>query len=439
MVFLWMAAVAILCLLTLKYQYGIYVLAFLVPLAADHVGFVLKGDWRVEVADFLPSFSVLAICIFIGLMLATACGYHTEKEKHPITSILALVTCWSATTLLWPYDFGHNLFQFGLMGLNFILYYLVVHSIQKVSAYNRLMWCWIAAGVLIAFLTFVNALLQGRHVFGLEILNGLNFRMEWLALPVRAESLANVNETALILNLTTCVTIGMLLSAPNRTQAKVLFSMAAFMILGNLLTMSRGGLLALLAMLYFIIITLRKFNSKLILHMVSLHVLIALLFMAQIGITLLTSPDTSTTNKPIRATTTGQTSFLTGRMNMLWKPGVKRLLDQGPIKGLGIGAMKSYRNAPHGHSIYFSTLIDLGLVGLMLAALVPIILCRNFSAMRPFQESYLQRMYLSLFGGLVAIAVHGLVDFEYNTPELWFFLGLVVLTYHLAKKELASA
>jgi hypothetical protein len=47
-------------------------------------------------------------------------------------------------------------------------------------------------------------------------------------------------------------------------------------------------------------------------------------------------------------------------------------------------------------------------------------------------------MSIAFFGGFIAVAIHGLVDFEYNTTSIWVFLGLLVGTFNLLNKEMQA-
>ncbi len=44
---------------------------------------------------------------------------------------------------------------------------------------------------------------------------------------------------------------------------------------------------------------------------------------------------------------------------------------------------------------------------------------------------------IAFCGGLIAIGVHGLVDFHYNYPVIWIYAGLGMAILRLAKQELA--
>ncbi|MEK7224280.1 MAG: M28 family peptidase [Bacteroidota bacterium] len=130
-------------------------------------------------------------------------------------------------------------------------------------------------------------------------------------------------------------------------------------------------------------------------------------------------------------------AFITGYE----KTDMGKLLQGNLLKGMGIGTSKTYLDAPnggcpHAHSIYFSTLFDLGLIGTAIVSLAFFVFLRDFLKMVKFQQTNLQLMFLCCCGGLVATLTHGTIDFEYNTPEIWFFFGLTVATLNLAKQEL---
>lgn len=104
------------------------------------------------------------------------------------------------------------------------------------------------------------------------------------------------------------------------------------------------------------------------------------------------------------------------------------------ITAFGIRTISSYVK-DHGHSIYFSTVFDFGILGLLVLITTVIILARLFLTSIWFQLSYLQIMGVALLGGLINIGTHGLVDFEYNNPLIWIYLGLTFCTINLIRWE----
>ena len=416
-----------------KFKWGIYILAFTVPYAADHAGFHIKSKWSIVVADIIPAFPIISLITLLGFALHRVAGLHKWRVKDPVNTLLFLLVCWASITLFWPYDFKHNAFQFFILFNNFLLFYLLLNSVDNKKYYNRLMWCWISFGAAVAIFTFISAMLDGKKIYTIGILKWLTFKLYLLAPPIRAESVANTNETALILNLTICIAIGMVLTVNSLTKKIVLSAIVVFMMFAHILTLSKGGLMGMLAMFYFLLLFVQRFRKNFFRNFVLIHLIIISLLVLQVVIT--------RESKSPRIVSASQAASLQSRVDVLYKPGMKKLLQGNLLKGMGAGTSKAYLDAPnggcpHAHSIYFSTLFDLGLIGIAIVSLAFFVFLRDFLKMVKFQQTNLQLMFLCCCGGLVATLTHGTIDFEYNTPEIWFFFGLTVATLNLAKQEL---
>lgn len=407
----------------------------MVPIAADHAGFHIGSKWSVVVADIVPIFPVISIITLIGFILHRASGLYTWKIKNPLNTVLFLFLCWAALTLLWPFNYRHNLFQFFILFNNFLIFYLLLNSVNNENFHKNLMWCWIIFGVFVAICTFISAMLNGKKVYSIKVWDWITFKLYLLAPPIRAESVANTNETAFILNLIICIAVGMMLTVNSLVKKIVLSAIIVFMMFAHILTLSKGGLMGMLAMLYFLLFFIERLRKNFVLNFFLIHFIIVFLLVLQVIIT--------RENKSPRIVSSSQSASLQSRVDVLYKPGMKRLMEGNVIQGMGIGTSKMYLDAenggcPHAHSIYFSTLFDLGIIGMIIVFSAFLLFFKDFIKMVKFQQTYLQIMFLACCGGLVATLVHGIIDFEYNTPEIWFFFGLSVVTLNLVKQELYS-
>ena len=419
--------------LVCKFKWGIYFLAFIVPFAADHIGLHVKSTWSNKMADIIPVFTIISPVILIGLIFQKLTGLHNWRVNNLIIRLLFLFLCWAAITLFWAFNFEHNLLQLFILTNNFLIFYLLLNSIDNVNFQKNLMWCWIMFGVLAMVGVFVAALFDFKKIYSIEIGEWLTFKFILFGCPNRPLSVANPNETSFILNLTTCVAIGMLLTEDSFNKKVLLFMIVILMIFANIITLSKGGLFGMLAMLYFLLFFIQKFRRNLVRNFILMHLLLILFLVFQITTTL--------ESLPPRLVSSTESSSLKSRIKDFYKPCMKRLMESNLFKGMGVGTAKDYLTpkaggAPHAHSIYFSTLFDFGIVGFAIASVIFIIFLKDFLNILKFPQTKLHVMFLCCCGGLVAIFVHGAIDFEYNTPEIWFFFGLTVVTLNLAKHEL---
>lgn len=426
-------AVALLALylaILAQYKWGIYLLLFLVPVAADHAGFHCHTSWSVDVTDIFPVFPIISLVVLMSWLLYRVANFQNEGPEDSFRKILFVFFCWAFLSLFWaPGVSKHHFFQFTLLSINFLLFYLLSDAVNEEKFYRRLMGCWVVFGTIVAVLTLLSAVFIAKNIYSIRVLDYITFKLTILAPPLRAESIASCNETAFVLNLVICIAIGMMLSAQNRFKAVAFAGAIALMMLANFLTLSRAGAGALIIMIYFLLFFIRQLRKRFVRNFVIVNVIIIALLLIQMNI--LQEKRATPRLMAHKAAAKSQS-----RPSLLWNPGLKMMEERGSnLGGLGIGGFKRYIKAPHAHSIFFSVLFDFGVVGVMIMLVFIFLLLKKMIVMWRQQDTYLQKMAMCCYGGMVAIGVHGLVDFEYNTPSVWLFLGITVATLKLVQGE----
>lgn len=204
------------------------------------------------------------------------------------------------------------------------------------------------------------------------------------------------------------------------------------MMQASILTLVKGGLVGLVVMLHFFIFSFTRLRKHFFRNLIVLYSLLLILFAFQVTVS-----GELRYGTPRYLYQKGYAEASGSRAKLIWIPGLKEVIRGGGI-GLGVGTYTYATLAPHAHSIYLSMLFDFGVAGVIVLMIIFWIVLKNYLRMRRFQETYLQTMFIAFSGGLVSIGVHGLVDFEYNSPVLWLFLGLYTATFLLAQRELSA-
>lgn len=428
-----------LCIITLlaiylvilaRYKWGIYLLLFLVPVAGDHAGFHFHANWSIDIADNFPVFPIISLVVLMSWLLHRIANFQNKGTEDSFRKILFIFFCWAFLSLFWaPGVSKHHFFQLALFSINFLLFYLLSDAVNEEKFYRKLMVCWVVFGTIVAVLTILSAVFNAKKIYSIKVLDYLTFKLTILAPPTRAESIANCNETAFFLNLVICIAIGMMLTAQNRFKSVTVAGAIVLMMLANFLTLSRAGAGALLIMLYFLLFFIKQLRKRFVRNFIIVNGIVIALLLIQMNI----FQEKRATPRLMAHKVAAKSQ---SRPSLLWNPGFKMMDERGSIwGGLGIGGFKQYIKAPHAHSIFFSVLFDFGVVGVMIILGFIFLLLKKMVVMWRQQHTYLQKMAMCCYGGIVAIGVHGLVDFEYNTPSVWLFLGIAVVTLKLVQGE----
>lgn len=453
-------APALFILFLRDFRLSLYFMICLVPISADWLGFCINTTWSNALTDMIPVFVPILFMAFLGLFLKTMAGLHSNSAKTVLNKLFLFLFFWAVIVLLWSPNLSikatdtnkgkvftevstisrnttplmHDLLQLSLLASNMLLFYLIINAIDSETFHRRLMTTWIIFGGLIAaFCLWMTCSSHQTATHIVNILDFLTFRSRVVFLTVRGAALGTPNLTSFVLNMMTGITFGMLLCERKMNRRILLGAVMLFMILSNMLTLTKAGLLALIVMLHFFLIVFRRLRRHFFLNLITMYAVLMILFFLQLKI----SKEYRVEGTPRFLAKSGYSDAMASRIKYVWNPGIKELSRNGFV-GLGAGTFTYATTSPHGHSIYFSTLFDFGIVGVMAVLLVFLVLVRSFLMMSQYQETYLQIMFISCSGVLLSIGIHGLVDFEYNTPVVWLFLGFYMATFLLAKKELSD-
>jgi hypothetical protein len=250
----------------------------------------------------------------------------------------------------------------------------------------------------------------------------------------RGYSFELTNFASRTLNITASLIIGKLLFLSNKKENYFLFFLLFVTVFANCLTSSKGGLGAFLVMMFFIILFSTRLNKYPIRN--SLFFLFGF-----ISIFILSGVFVSTFGEAFHVTTidTSESNVSLSTRLEYWKAGFNALSRENSfITGLGLGGYEYFsKSTVWPHNIYFSFFFDFGLAGIMFLLSIFSIIIKYCFKIKLFiyQKTYHQHMALSLFGGLIAIGVHGLVEFYYNQSIFWVYLAILFATFKFAANE----
>lgn len=445
----------ILILLSIRFEWGMYALSFLIPFSAISIGIIVRSAWDIvrsgrHTAVLSIAQPIIALSFFgliINKLIKTK-EFIPNNLLNFLTGVLLTFFAYTFLTLLWVPCIEHSIFQILILGTNLLLCGLLIYGITDEKIHKRIIWCCMLAGLLhglIAISLYFASVESTTIIFEKQLWRNVIFHV-WLPAGFestsgfirRGTAFAGSKEVALIMYMVFAFSLGLFLTETNRTRKRLLIAIMVFAIWMNLLSMSRGATVALLVMIFFFLIAIKRLRNRFFALSTIFLAGIILSFVLENAIlnTLYQGKEVTPRLITMAKVGGGIEEQAPERITM-WKKGFNKLKGTSYL-GIGPGNFQYYRIGPHAHNIYLSFLFDFGLVGLGALLLMIIILFKQFFRMLKFQSSYLQIMCAISFGSLIAMGIHGVVDFEYNQPLLWFYLGMAVATLNLAQRELTS-
>lgn len=428
----------------LKPEWAAYILIFLVPILSNYVGFYFVSTGiGAKSTKTMPMFTIFLILGMIGLVVKKSARLH---ESIPLIGSWAIPICflvvYAYISLLWaPYTaFGHATLL--IIIINFILCFYFIKVITDESMHKRLMICWVCVGVITSGLTILSLYnIPLKMFYSYKISDSIIFIYNnTTKFLYRGHAYGHPNVASTILNMTTCVTIGLLLTEKTRWKLIILWGALIIILFGNLLTLSKAGLGSLVVMLLFLMVMVSKLRKKLFINTVKMVIGVSLIFL----FSFVYYQNTISRNRPFRlftlsAPSSNEIASLQHRIEF-WKKGWAQMDRRNLILlGLGPGGFEKTTHIPHSHNLYFSFFFDLGVAGVIFELIILAVLIRYIWVfLRKYykqQNSYLQIMSMSFIGGIVALAIHSTVDQYYYKSIIWLFMALAIITFSLMKIE----
>lgn len=456
-----LAYLMVLASLVVKFELGVFIMVFVVLFDPKYtLGICIKSDWNYIINDGyvnnLAIYQPIIIVSFLGFLLVKASKIKEDSINNPLSFQLWTLLAYLLITLSWSYNIGNSLFQLLTLSTNLMIYILIINTIKNDKIHKRIIWCLLSAAVFYSLIVILLYFLPDKKIIlDYEITKDILINTNLLGGVLqpdgfirRGNSLTTPHQTALFMNMVFPLALGLFLMEKSKFKKTLLLFILVLVAAINLVTMTKAALGSLLLMGTFLLAALQRLKKHfIILFFVFIIGVFMILFVESKILKAVASKDLSVSSVRVftelsQVSNTGgslssSTPHFMIQRSKLWKKGFKKLMRT-YLAGVGVGNFKYYTRAPHAHSIYFSFLFDFGLIGLGVLLSIIIILCKRFLYMLKFQDTYLQIMCVAFFGGLIAMGIHGLVDFEYNTPVIWLYLGMAVATLNLARQELKS-
>jgi len=245
-------------------------------------------------------------------------------------------------------------------------------------------------------------------------------------------SFVNRHNFAAFMEMSLAIPLGLIFTGVVSKDKRLLYIFGiALMGVSLFLSSSRGGLIAFLAEVTFLVLltTGMKSRSSLLLKLV----LVALLLVAVVGGAIFVGGETSLT----RVSETAATSDLTTGRSNIWRVTAGVIKQNLPL-GAGFGAfgvaytphdsMSGLERVEQAHNDYLQVLADAGLIGLVIGLFFLFCIFRLGRDATSIKNSYRRGIAFGALAGIFAILVHSIFDFVLHTTAISvMFLMLISL------------
>jgi O-antigen ligase len=304
----------------------------------------------------------------------------------------------------------------------FVFFAALIAFIDSANRLKKLVWLITIFGFLFSFFAILQAVLSPEKIYGLyDAVSKKPFG-----------SFVNRHNFAAVIEMTIAVPLGMMFVGAVQKDRRLLFVTAiGLMGVALILSGSRGGLVALLAEVCFLVIltTKTKNYNQFVLKIGLSAALTAIIIVGAI----LVGGESSLTRI---SETVGSDNVTSGRTE-IWNVTLQIIKNNLPF-GVGIGAYSvaytpydtynGLARVEQAHNDYLQVLTDAGLVGLLIGAAFLFLLFKTGVKNVNTQNTFRRGVAVGALAGCFAVLVHSFFDFVLHTTAVSvLFLTLTAL------------
>ena len=304
----------------------------------------------------------------------------------------------------------------------FIFLAAILTFIDSTKRLQKIVWLITIFGFVFAFFAILQYVLSPAKIYGIyEPINAQPFG-----------SFVNRHNFAAYIEMTIAIPLGLMLVGAVHKDKRLLYITAiGLMGVALLLSGSRGGLVALLAEVFFLLILTTETKSY---GQIGLKVgLTVLLFATIIVGAMLVGGESSLT----RLAETAASNDITTNRTHIWNVTFEVIKNYLPF-GTGLGGfavaytqfdtMNGIERVEQAHNDYLQILTDAGIIGLLIGAFFVFRLFKTGLQNSRTENTFRRGVAVGALAGCFAILVHSLFDFVLHTTAItYLFITLVAL------------
>ncbi|MBF0402413.1 MAG: O-antigen ligase family protein [Nitrospirae bacterium] len=446
-------------LFLIKPTWGVYCLIFLVPISRETIYFAFTGTWNIHFIFRQSEFYLNALPVYTPVLLLTCAGFVLHRWaslsdvrlRPDIKTLFAAITVYAAITLYWTQNMLHGISQYYYLVSNIMLFTVIVYTAVTEDAHKKMLWCLLVSCLIEAVLsywfrsldTYIDYGFAGDIVYGMRIYGGL---LASDGSPEQAHGLQDAHETSMLMNIFIGVAAALFLTVRSKGP-RIFLGLCVITGLSVVIgTESRAGAAAFIFMAMCFLFINKKTSKHFMRYTIVLLAAALVFYIVEQKIFSVMAGKDTTIMRLLRiggqivdsgdVIDPGLSKSETagpGRRT-IWGYGFSGLGAKWPV-GIGIGSYKYLYRTPHAHSVPFSFLFDLGLIGFVLFFLILYAITKHYIRLIKLQDTYMQLMSMCLMSTLAAVIFHGCFDYDYTYPLFWLFGGLLYSTLLLAAKS----
>lgn len=390
---------------------------------------ILPKGQRYEEIIYIGS-SALVVITYLVWQLRKFSKLSVGAGHNPISILLIFFIFWAAITLFWTTNLAHGFNMLFSMSINLLLVHMLCVFVQTPRSISSLLKLLTVLGAILGLLTITSKWYLYEYTFGYDntpynlimAIGGDNLSLN--SDNMRAGGFAPANHAAFGLNIFIFAILSSVFHSDTLKKKTGYLFIVMILIISLVLTGSKGGFGSMIIGMAFVLLT----NPTIKDHRISWNIFFSFVIIVSIICALMMGE-----GRLSEAAKSGATSDMTNRSLSaritIWKNGFKESGDNlSLIVGYGLGASaKKAAILPHMHSFYFSTILDLGIIGMSLYLSIIFYAMKNLrQCIRSTSSRYIKNLLSCLAGALVSALINGLVMSEFTFPFFWILLGLIV-------------
>lgn len=350
-------------------------------------------------------------------------GENRDFSRYFFPFVLLI---WAMIAMLWSLDLYHGVNVIFNLLMSLLLFVLLTNFIHDQYRLEKLLHYLIPLGVLLALITFLSRSIAFSSTLALT----KRLSLETSLLTVGEEN--RIRPGGFATPQMACNVLGffifMMMAIYPRVKGqrrRLLVPLAIFLLLNMLLTGTKAGIGGFIAGIFFLIFASPILRKKAILcSFLAITLVVSLYIFNSVFLQ----------EARLTASTKVTTASLTTRLGF-WKTGFKLLANRWIGAGTG-GFLKVVDPVPGAHSVYFSVLFDLGIVGLTIFALFIVqTVIRLRKAIKECRDKFISWTLYCAGASLIMLLIHSLVDIDYTYNYFWLVTGLVFVVSRIALKS----
>lgn len=409
---------------------GLYTCVTLAPIMTMNV--VYDSPTTIFSNYYRLSFIPIILTFSVWMVRRLSLPYKKNNRDYTIYIFPFVLLIWAMISVLWSLDLYHGINITFNLSMSIFFFFLLTNLIADKYSLEKLLYYMVLLGVLFASITFLSSYVS--TTFSVEITKRWSFLIKLYHLKsvlqtgeigIRAGGFAPPQPACNILGFFILVIIAVYPRLKNYWNKLLFIIFATFLFLNMLLTASKGGILSFVVGIFFLIFFNPKLRKKAILwsflaitFFVSLNLVNYFLFKE---------------TRLVGSSGSGVVavgSFI-GRLE-LWKAGFEMLSNRWIGAGAG-GFLTVVDPIPGAHSLYFSILFDLGIIGFIIFALfIMEAALRLRRAIKKCADEFVTWTLYCLSASFIMLLIHSLVDIDYTYNYFWFVVGLVFVVIRIA-------